>query len=62
MEDTAARHAAETLLAEHKAGARFGAFDPRQGPTTIADAYDIQQKFVGLLRSGDGDTIGYKVD
>jgi len=34
---------------------------PPQGPATIADAYDIQQKFVGLLRSEHGDTIGYKV-
>jgi 2-keto-4-pentenoate hydratase len=61
MEDTAARHAAEALLAEHKAGARFKPFGPPQGPATIADAYNIQQKFVALLRSEHGDTIGYKV-
>jgi 2-keto-4-pentenoate hydratase len=61
MQDTTARQAAEALLAAHKAGARFKAFDAGQGPTTIADAYNIQQKFVALLRSEHGDTIGYKV-
>ena len=61
MEDTAARHAAETLLAEHKANVPFKPFGPRQGPATISDAYDIQQKFVGLLRSEHGDVMGYKV-
>jgi 2-keto-4-pentenoate hydratase len=61
MKDTAARHAAETLLAEHKTGVRFKPFGPRQGAATILEAYDIQQKFVELLRSEHGDTIGYKV-
>jgi 2-keto-4-pentenoate hydratase len=61
MEDTVARHAAEALLAEHKAGTRFKPLGLPQGPATIAGAYDIQQQFVGLLHSEHGDTIGYKV-
>ena len=61
MQETAARRAAETLLAEHKANAIFKPFGPQQGPATISDAYDIQQKLVGLLRSAHGDAIGYKV-
>lgn len=61
MEEIAARRAAETLLAEHKANALFKPFGSQQGPATVLDAYDIQQKFVGLLRSGHGDPVGYKV-
>jgi 2-keto-4-pentenoate hydratase len=61
MKDAAARHAAETLLAEHKANVVFKRFGPQQGPVTLSDAYDIQQQFVALLRSEQGDTIGYKV-
>jgi 2-keto-4-pentenoate hydratase len=61
MEDNAARHAAETLLAAHKANTRFKPFEPQRGPATIADAYDIQRHFVRLLRPEHGDTIGYKV-
>ena len=57
MQDTAARHAAETLLAEHKANTRFKPFGESQGPASIADAYDIQQQFVGLLRAQHGDII-----
>jgi len=60
MEETAAQRAAETLLAEHKSNAVFKPLGP-QGPATIADSYDIQQKFVRLLRSEHGDTVGYKV-
>jgi 2-keto-4-pentenoate hydratase len=60
MEETAAQRAAETLLAEHKANAVFKPLGP-QGPATIADSYDIQKKFVRLLRSEHGDTVGYKV-
>jgi 2-keto-4-pentenoate hydratase len=61
MEETAARHAAEILLAEHRADTQFKAFDRLQGPATISDAYDIQQQYVGLLRAEHGDSIGYKV-
>jgi hypothetical protein len=58
MEATAAQRAAELLLAEHKAKARFKALGP---PATISDAYDIQERFVALLRGEHGETVGYKV-
>jgi 2-keto-4-pentenoate hydratase len=61
MEETVARRAAETLLAEHKAGVLFKPFGPQDGPAAMADAYDIQDRFVALLRGEHGDTIGYKV-
>jgi 2-keto-4-pentenoate hydratase len=61
MEESAARHAAEMLLAEHKANTRFKPFDRQRGPASVTDAYDIQHKYVGLLRAEHGDTIGYKV-
>ena len=61
MEESAARHAAEMLLAEHKANTTFKPFDRLRGPATVSDAYDIQDKFVALLRAEHGDTIGYKV-
>ncbi|MBR1121535.1 fumarylacetoacetate hydrolase family protein [Bradyrhizobium lablabi] len=61
MEDIAARRAAETLLAEHKANIRFRTLAPPDGPATIADAYDIQERFVPLLRGEHGEVAGYKV-
>src|SRR3954454_24209360 len=61
MEETAARGAAETLLAEHKAGVPFRPFGPEDGPASVSDAYDIQDRFVSLLRPQYGDTFGYKV-
>src|SRR6266851_2936795 len=61
MEDIAARRAAEALLAEHKANVRFGPLGPPDGPTTIPDAYDIQERYVALLRNEHGDAVGYKV-
>jgi 2-keto-4-pentenoate hydratase len=61
MDDTAARRAAETLLAEHQANARFRTLAPPGGPANISDAYDIQQRYVALLRGKHGDTVGYKV-
>ena len=61
MEETAARRAAERLLAEHKTGVPFKALGPQDGPAAIADAYDIQDRFVALLRAQHGGTIGYKV-
>jgi len=61
MEETAARRAAETLFAEHKAGVLFISLGPQDGPAAISDAYDIQDRFVSLLRPQHGDTVGYKV-
>jgi 2-keto-4-pentenoate hydratase len=61
MEDIAARRAAEALLAEHQANARFRTLGPPDGPATISDAYDIQDRYVALLRAAHGDAVGYKV-
>jgi 2-keto-4-pentenoate hydratase len=61
MEDIAARRAAFSLLAEHKAKARFKPFSPPDGPDTISDAYDIQERYVALLRDNLGNAVGYKV-
>jgi 2-keto-4-pentenoate hydratase len=61
MEETAARRAAERLLAEHKTGRPFKPLGPQDGPAAISDAYDIQDRFVTLLRSEHGDATGYKV-
>ena len=61
MEDIAAMRAAETLLAEHKANIRFKSLGPPEAPATISDAYDIQEKYVSLLRSAHGEPTGYKV-
>jgi 2-keto-4-pentenoate hydratase len=61
MEETTARRAAEALLMEHKHGARFEALHPRHGLATIPDAYDVQDRYVELLRADHGEPIGYKV-
>jgi 2-keto-4-pentenoate hydratase len=61
MKDIAARRAAEKLLAEHKSRERFRTLGPPEGPATITDAYDIQDKYVGLLQREHGDAVGYKV-
>jgi len=61
MEEFAAQRAAEKLLADHGAKARFKSLEPLDGPATIADAYDIQEHYVTLLRSEHGDAVGYKV-
>lgn len=61
MDDIAARRAAEKLLAEHKAEARFKPIGPPEAPSTISDAYDIQEKYVALLRGQHGEPAGYKV-
>ena len=58
MEDAAARRAAEALQAEHKAGAQF---KPLPGLAAMGDAYDIQDKYVPLLRAINGEAVGYKV-
>jgi 2-keto-4-pentenoate hydratase len=61
MEDIAARRAAEHILAEHKANKRFKPIGPSDRPATISDAYDIQDRYVALLRGKHGEAIGYKV-
>lgn len=61
MEDIAARRVAETLLAEHEGNVRFRTLTPPDGPANISDSYDIQQRYVALLRDAYGDTAGYKV-
>jgi len=61
MEETAARRAAEALLIEHKNGVRFETLHPRYGLASIPDAYDVQDRYVELLRADHGEPIGYKV-
>jgi 2-keto-4-pentenoate hydratase len=61
MEDLAARRAANTLLAEHRDNVRFRTLGPPDGPESISDAYDIQDRYVALLRSEHGEAAGYKV-
>jgi 2-keto-4-pentenoate hydratase len=61
MEDIAAGRAAQSLLAEHKANLRFQSLGPPDGPATISDAYDIQERYVALLHDKHGNTVGYKV-
>jgi len=61
MEDIAARRAAQSLLAEHKANLRFQSLGPPDGPATISDAYDIQERYVALLQDEHGNIAGYKV-
>jgi len=61
MDDIAAKRAAETLLAAHKANLQFKTLSPPDRPATVADAYDIQERFVTLLRDTHGEAVGYKV-
>ena len=66
MEVSAASRAAEWLLAEHQAGHRFKTLGletpgPPAAPASISDAYDIQDRYVALLRRGNGEPAGYKV-
>ncbi len=61
MEDIAAGRAADKLLAEHKAKQRFKPLGPPHTPAAIPDAYDIQDKYVALLRREHGGAVGYKV-
>ena len=61
MEDAAAQRAAENLLAAHRANLPFKRLGPPDEPAAIADAYDIQEKYVALLRREHGDVAGYKV-
>src|SRR4029078_1872947 len=61
MEDIAARRAAPSQLAAHKANVQFKTLGPPDKPATVSDAYDIQDRYVALLRSEHGDAVGYKV-
>ena len=61
MEDIAAGRAAEKLLAAHKANLRFERLALPEAPAAISDAYDIQEKYVALLRGEHGGDVGYKV-
>jgi 2-keto-4-pentenoate hydratase len=61
MENIAAHRAAEWLFAEHRANRRFKTLGPPAAPSTITDAYDIQEKYVALLRAEHGEAAGYKV-
>jgi 2-keto-4-pentenoate hydratase len=61
MENVAARRAAESLLAQHKANQRFTSLGPPAAPATISDAYDIQEQYVSLLCGEHGEAVGYKV-
>lgn len=61
MEDITAQHAAEWLVTEHRAGHRFVTLEPPAAPVTISDAYDIQDRYVALLRHENGGPVGYKV-
>ncbi len=61
MENIAAQRAAEKLLAEHKANVTFTSLGPPDGPKTIPDAYDIQDRYVALLVGEHGGSVGYKV-
>lgn len=61
MDELAAGRAAETLLAAHQANVQFKTLAPPDRPATVTDAYDIQQRFVPLLRGAHGDPVGYKV-
>lgn len=61
MEDNAAQRAGEWLLAEHRSGHRFTTLAPPAAPATVSDAYDIQDRYVALLRREKGEPAGYKV-
>jgi 2-keto-4-pentenoate hydratase len=61
MDEAKARRAAEALFNQHKTGVTFKAFDASYGLSSMSDAYDIQDRYVALLRPGSGEPIGYKV-
>ena len=61
MEEAAARRAAEALFNAHKTGTKFSTIDPKTGLASIADAYDIQDRYVALLVPEQGEAAGYKV-
>jgi len=61
MEEAAVRRAAEALFAEHRARARFTTLDPALAIDSITDGYDVQDRYVTLLRATEGEAVGYKV-
>jgi 2-keto-4-pentenoate hydratase len=61
MEAATARRAAEALFDAHKTGVQFKTLDAAYGLKSMADAYDIQDHYVALLRPGAGEPVGYKV-
>jgi 2-keto-4-pentenoate hydratase len=61
MQDIAARRAAEWLLAEHRARHRFATLHGAAAPATLSESYDIQDRYVALLRGENGEPVGYKV-
>ena len=61
MDDASARRAAQSLHAAHKANIQFTSLSAPDRPVTISDAYDIQDRYVALLRDAHGDAVGYKV-
>ena len=61
MQDIAAQRAAEWLLAEHRARHRFATLHGAAAPATVSESYDIQDRYVALLRGENGEPVGYKV-
>jgi 2-keto-4-pentenoate hydratase len=58
MEEALARRAADALLNEHKTGTKFKTSADLK---SMGDAYDVQDRYVELLRAEQGQAIGYKV-
>jgi 2-keto-4-pentenoate hydratase len=61
MEEATARRAAEALFDAHKTGVQFKTLDAAYGLKSMADAYDVQDHYVALLRKAAGEPVGYKV-
>src|SRR5260370_19242918 len=61
MEDIAARRAAESLLAEHKANVRFRPLGPPDEPATISYAVFCLKKKNNNVRSEHKDTTAYSL-
>jgi 2-keto-4-pentenoate hydratase len=61
MQPIAAQRVAESLVGEHDINAQFKPLGMPDKPATIPDAYDIQDRYVALLRERLGDAVGYKV-
>ena len=61
MDETTARRAARTLFNEHWNRARFRPLAAGFGVAALADGYDVQDRYVALLRENEGEAVGYKV-